>query len=363
MLRWQTPDHERNGLMNILIKNGRIWDGEKFFRGDVLTDGKKISKIEENISCDADFIYDATKKTVSAGLIDAHIHIKGISSDDFGINADMSCIPFGVTTALDASGVLGNKSLLESFSVKAFTLVKADFKNGRADIQNAEKMLEKYKERAIGIKIYLPEADTISQIYEVCEFAEKHKLIIMVHTTDSKIPMREVLNALRKGDIFTHAYHGGKNNVEEDDFEGLKAAQSRGVIIDAGLAGNVHTDFRIFKNAVLNGAAPDIISTDITKLSAYKRGGIYGMTMCMSIARYLGMPESEIFRAVTSSPAKALKKESAGFLKVGGNADISVLNYTDNGFNLTDHSGNNVTSDNGYSCALTIADGEIIYRI
>lgn len=267
----KTPDHERNGLMNILIKNGRIWDGEKFFRGDVLTDGKKISKIEENISCDADFIYDATEKTVSAGLIDAHIHIKGISSDDFGINADMSCIPFGVTTALDASGILGNKSLLESFSVKAFTLVKADFKNGRADLRNAEKCLKKYLERAIGIKIYLPEADTISQIYEVCEFAEKHKLIIMVHTTDSKIPMREVLNALRKGDIFTHAYHGGKNNVEEDDFECLKAAQSRGVIIDAGLAGNVHTDFRIFKNAVLNGAAPDIISTDITKLKRLQK--------------------------------------------------------------------------------------------
>lgn len=153
--------------MCILIKNGRIWDGEKFFRGDILTDGKKISKIEESINCNADFTYDANGKTVSAGLVDAHIHIKGISSDDFGINADMSCIPFGVTTVLDASGISGDKNFLEAFSVKAFTLVRADFKNGRVDFENAEKMLEKYEERAIGIKIYLPEVDDMRQIAEV----------------------------------------------------------------------------------------------------------------------------------------------------------------------------------------------------
>lgn len=349
--------------MCVLIKNGRIWDGEKFFYGDILTDGKKISKIEENICCNADFVYDATRKTVSAGLVDAHVHIKGISPDEFGINADMSCIPFGVTTALDAGGILGNKNLLDSFSVNAFTLVRADLRNGEVDFQGLEEMLEQYKERAIGIKIYSPEADNIKQIYKVCEFAEKHNLIVMVHTTDSKIPMKEILDALRKGDIFTHAYHGGTNNVEEDNFESLKTAKRRGVIIDAGLAGNVHTDFGIFKNAVLNGVTPNIISTDITKLSAYKRGGIYGMTMCMSIARNLEMTEEEVFRAVTSSPAKAMKKDNIGFLKVGDSADIAVFDYTDNEFSLIDNNKNKVADSKGYKCVLTISDGEVLYRI
>lgn len=185
----------------------------------------------------------------------------------------------------------------------------------------------------------------------------------MVHTTDSKIPMRDILTTLRKGDIFTHAYHGGKNNVAEDNFESLKAAKQRGVIVDAGLAGNVHTDFKIFENAILHGVAPDIISTDITKLSAYKRGGIYGMTMCMSIARKLGMAENEVFRAVTLSSAKALKKENIGFLRAGGNADISVFDYTKGCFNLTDRNGNNIADNKSYRCVLTIADGEIVYRV
>ncbi len=60
------------------------------------------------------------------------------------------------------------------------------------------------------------------------------------------------------------------------------------------------------ENAIACGAAPHIISTDITRFSAYKRGGCYGLPMCMSIARHLGMEEEDILRAVTSTPAKAL---------------------------------------------------------
>ena len=50
----------------ILIKNGRVWDGEKFFFADVLTDGGKISKIESDICDDAEFVFDAKNKIVSA---------------------------------------------------------------------------------------------------------------------------------------------------------------------------------------------------------------------------------------------------------------------------------------------------------
>ena len=62
------------------------------------------------------------------------------------------------------------------------------------------------------------------------------------------------------------------------------------------------------------------------------RGGKYGLTMCMSMARDMGMTENDVFRAVTSNPAKALGEEGKwGCLKVGGKADIAVLDYTDEG--------------------------------
>ncbi len=147
-------------------------------------------------------------------------------------------------------------------------------------------------------------------------------------------------------------------------FACLQKARERGVVLDAGFAGHVHTNFKIFENAVKNGYQPDTISTDITKFSAYKRGGRYGMTMCMSIAKELGMSEEDIFRSVTSAPAKALNKENEwGYLKVGRCADISVFDYSDEYFKLADNEGNLVESKKSYQCVLTVVDGEILYKI
>ena len=52
-------------MAKILIKNGRIWDGERFFFSDVLTDGELVSEIRENISEPADFVFNAEGKIVS----------------------------------------------------------------------------------------------------------------------------------------------------------------------------------------------------------------------------------------------------------------------------------------------------------
>ena len=105
-------------MARILIKNGRVWDGEQFLYSDVLTVGKTVSKIAPSIFENADFIYNADGKTVSAGLVDAHVHMRGISIEEFGIQAEISCFPFGVTAAADAGGGRGDKSLLDSFMLK-----------------------------------------------------------------------------------------------------------------------------------------------------------------------------------------------------------------------------------------------------
>ena len=87
-------------MSRILIKGGKVWDGERFYYADVLTDDGKVAEIAENIEADADFVFDARNKIVSAGLVDGHVHMRGISSTEFGIQAEMSCLPFGVTAAV-----------------------------------------------------------------------------------------------------------------------------------------------------------------------------------------------------------------------------------------------------------------------
>ena len=353
-------------MARILIKNGRVWDGARFLHADILTEGRSVSKIERHIFEHADFTYDARGKLVSAGLVDAHMHMRGISSEEFGMQAEMSCFPFGVTAAADAGAGRGDKALLDSFLLKNAVFIEVPTEGNHAKLAEAQGRLSLYGDKAVGLKVYLDttvsDVRDVTPLKEACELARERGLRVMVHSSHSPVPMAELLGALDRGDILTHAFHGGENNASLDGFCGMREAQSRGVFIDVGFAGHVHTDFGVLRAAIRAGVLPDLISTDITRYSAFTRGGRYGMTMCMSIARSLGMREEDILPAVTSRPAEALGKEAEwGCLAEGARADIAVLDYTDAGFDLTDQAGNRVFDTVGYRCVLTVLDGQIVY--
>ena len=352
---------------SLLLKGGRVFDGENFFEADVLVREKNVQKIAPDINEIADYVFDATGMTVTAGLVDAHVHMSGISSDNFGIAADLCTLPFGVTAAADCGAIKGDKELSDSFCVKNVVFAQGFLQGNSVCFDRTKKILAAYREKAAGVKLFFDSSDSALRdekaLLQTVDFAEKHGLKITVHSSNSPIPMKRLLSLLRKGDILTHAYHGGKNNVSEDGFECIREAKARGVVIDAGLAGHIHVDFKVFGDAIKCGAIPDIISTDITKNSAYKRGGRYGLTMCMSIARHLGMTEKDVFRAVTQNPATALGKGNEwGRLREGGIADIAVLSWADEGFDMTDRQGNRIQSNEGYRNMLTVSDGEIVYR-
>lgn len=354
-------------MSSVLIKNGKVWTGSDFLYADVFAKDNRIEKIESGITCEADYTYDATGKIVSPGFVDIHIHMKGISGNEFGTPAEASCFPFGVTAAADASGVNGDKTLLDSYMLKTCVFVCSRFIDGKANLDLAKSMIKKYQEKTVGIKVYYDkEVYPIAPLKEfeyICDFAHSNNLKIMVHCSNSPEAMKEFLPILKTGDILTHSFHGGLHSAIEDNFECIKEAQSRGVIIDVGMAGFVHTDFKILKNAISKNILPDTISTDLTKCSAFKRGGLYGMTMCMSILKDMGMKESDVFRAVTSNPAKALGKQAKwGYLELGRCADISVVEYTDNGYDMTDKYENRICNSNGYKCCLTVCNNEIVYR-
>lgn len=351
----------------ILIKNGRVWNGESFSLNDILVEEEFIKKIDKNIVDEQAYVYDASGKIVSVGLVDLHTHLLLDRSDEFGIQAEMSCFPFGVTAAADAGRTNGKREILNSFMLKNVVFVSVHFKENRIDYDNLNKALKRFGDKVVGLKVYYDstglEKTNITLLKEVCEFANKQNLKVMVHCSNSPSSMKEILNVLNKGDILTHVYHGGINNSSEDDFECVISAKERGIIIDSGYAGHVHTDFSILRKASEKGVFPNTISTDITKFSAYTRGGRYGMTMCMSISLDVGMKEEDIFKAITSTPAKVLGKESEwGYLKIGRKADIAVFDYTDEPYSLIDKAGNKVNNDKGYRCILTISNGQIVYR-
>lgn len=354
-------------MARILIKNGCVWDGTRFFNSDVFIENNIIGNIGENLCDDADFVYDATGKIVSAGFVDLHAHLLVDERDKYGMQAESCCFPFGVTAAADAGRCNGENSTMARFFLKNVVFVGADIHNGIVDFQALENAYARFSDRVVGIKVYFDSEQTnaksVGVIEEICNFAEKRNLRVMVHCANCPVAISELLSVLRAGDILTHAFQGSKNNVSCDNYVSLTAAQARGVVIDSGFAGHVHTNFAILRGAVENGVIPNTISTDITRFSAFTRGGKYGMTMCMSIARSVGISESDIFRAVTSSPSQVLGKSDAwGYLAKGGCADIAVVEFANEGFDLTDKAGNNIKSDTGYRCVLTIANGQVVYK-
>ncbi len=353
-------------MVKILIKNGRIWDGDRFCFADILTCGKKIVKIGPQVCGDATYVYDAAGKTVSAGLVDLHVHTRIRPTDTLGIQPEMGCFPFGVTAAAEAGRTYCEQVLLDSMMLKNVVFAAANIHNNQPDLTNLEKAVAGFGHRAAGVKVYfdttVSEMSDVTPLAQICAFAKERGLPVMVHCSHSPVPMPEILSTLNEGDILTHAFHGGVHNAAEDGFTSMQAAQKRGVVIDTGFAGNVHTDFSVFRKAIEAGVLPDTISTDITQYSAYMRGGRYGMTMCMNMAKHLGMGETDIFRAVTQTPARVLGKADAwGCLTEGGTADIAVFADTDEGFSITDHAGHHIESKSGYRCVLTVADGQIVY--
>ena len=354
-------------MAKILIQGGQIFDGSGFYTGDILTEDGHIAKIAPHITDTANFTYDASGKLVMPGLIDIHMHIRGLSSPKWATPVDSGCLPFGVTAAVDASATLGNRQTMDAFGVKVMVLVLSWIREDHGVVAHLEEDIRRYGDRVAGVKLCFDSQGsnnirTVAGLREICDFAHKRGLPVTVHTTGTPLPMQEVLAVLQKGDIATHVYHGGTHTCQDDGFACLRSARERGVILDAGMAGTGHADLGILKDAIAAGAQPDVISTDLVKTLVYTRGGRYGLPMCMSICQSLGMAQEDVLRAVTVYAAAAIGKEGQlGVLKEGGVADIAVF-ARDEGFGLTDRRGNRAEGTDGYRCTLTVADGLVAYK-
>ena len=353
---------------NYIVKNARIWDGNAYVSGDLSVSGNKIVGMGESVALDNAEIIDACGKLITPGLIDIHTHIKNISNNTFGNDASLCTIPFGVTAAVDGGACKGNSEYLDTLIIDSAVFVAVDVKDDELCLENVEERVARYKDYFAGIKIYLdtssPNVKTINVLKKACAYADEKGYRIMVHTTGTPAPMTEVVDILRVGDILTHAYHGGQNNSLDEDFAAIFNAKEKGVVVDAGMACHVHTDFNVLKKAIEKGALPDTISTDVTRLSSYARGGIYGLTMCMGICRHLGMKEEDILRCVTTNAARVMNRPDWGVLKVGGDATFAILDTNSKeAFSVTDKAGNHFEGDVGYKCVLTAIKGEIVYRM
>jgi len=106
------------------------------------------------------------------------------------------------------------------------------------------------------------------------------------------------------------------------------------VILDVG-HGQGSFDFRVGQLLLDQDEAPDIISTDLHGHCV--NGPTYNLVTTLNKFLCMGMSLEDVILRATTNPAKVIGRlEGLGALKVGGIADISILEYTDGEFELED---------------------------
>ena len=164
-------------MKKILIKNGRVWDGEKFFDADVLIEEGKVSKLQKDIDARCDVFFDARGMIVSAGLVDMHMHIRGVTEHVYGCSGDLFTMPFGVTSAGDGGAVNGDGKILNGGLLKAVAFVPIDIKNNQPDFSFLEEKCDKFKDCLAGYKVYFDnnggQVTDVSPLASIMERAQK----------------------------------------------------------------------------------------------------------------------------------------------------------------------------------------------
>ena len=106
---------ERALVRELILKNGEIIDPANNFRSkaDVLVQDGIIAEIGTGISVNEDArVIDVTNKIITPGLIDIHGHFYD-GGNGSSVHADTNCLPYGVTTGVDAgsAGYLNYKAM------------------------------------------------------------------------------------------------------------------------------------------------------------------------------------------------------------------------------------------------------------
>jgi dihydroorotase len=375
---------------DLLLTDGEVLDPAAGLKGrmDIAIAGGKIVAVGPDLPRDqARRTLSAKGRLVTPGLVDIHAHVF-VNAHDMGGRTDHFCRQSGVTTLCDAGSTgsanfAGLRHVLDTevhTRVRAFVNLSAIGITGTsrggelshfpyADPEGCARTISENPDLAIGVKLRYGPNLVWEYTTEPVKLARKTAAMcgvpLMIHITDSPIPLPDILAEMAPGDIITHCYHGRAHGImgQEKQFllKEVVEAQRNGIIFDCAHGRN-HFSFRMIEKALDQGFLPDTISTDLTTTSA-SNGPVWDLPTTMSKLLHFGMSLDDLVARATAAPAKILGyKGTVGTLKPGANADIAVLELRDGNFELKDSEGTTVTAKRRLIAQLTLRDGRVCYE-
>jgi dihydroorotase len=375
---------------DFLLKGGHVIDPRNRISAvrDVAIANGKVAAVATNIDpAEAFKVVDASGHYVTPGLVDIHVHVYAGTGERGSYAGDNSLYPDGftlrsaVTTIVDAgsSGWRNFEDFKQRIIDRSRTRVLAllnivghGMRGGKfeqdltdMDARSTSEMAIRHKGVIVGIKTAHYAGPEWAPVERAVEAGTQANVPVMVDfgANRPERPMAElVTRKLRPGDIYTHAYSGLRNELDESGRvnPGAWEGRKRGVIFDVGHGGGSFA-WRIAVPAVREGFLPDSISTDLHIGSM--NSGMKDMLNVMDKFLAMGMSLDDVILRSTWNPAREIKQEGLGHLSPGAPADVAVLRLETGNFGFVDMYGARLRGTQKLTCELTLRDGKVVYDL
>lgn len=380
--------------IDMIIRNGQVFDSvnAKFEKKDIGIHQGVFVALDEDTQSNNEV--DAEGNYVVPGIIDEHAHLN-LYGTIIGANADTVCIPNGITTACDGgtcgasnfeqfymSNIIRYESTVYSYlNVSTFgnkSLCKHEEDHDPADFREdlIDSLFEKYPQVLRGLKVRMCKETLgdhgISPLHAGIKMSEHLKAKgyhcpVAIHYDDlpENVTVKELFGTMRKDDVIAHVFQTKAETIFDENGkikDCVWDAKKRGVYMD-DCHGRVHWSYPNLQNAFSQSFYPDIISSDLVRVSEYTRPG-FSLLYAMSVNSAAGMPTEKILQSVTYTPAKSLGiEEKAGVIREGAPADVAILDIRDvKDKTFTDNYGNSISGNKLFVPLMTVKGGRTAYR-
>jgi len=375
---------------DLLLKGGHLIDPRNKISAvrDVAVANGRVAAVAANIDpAEALKVVDASGYYVTPGLVDIHVHVyagtgeRGSYAGDNSLYPDGFTLRAGVTTIVDA-GSSGWRSfddfkqriidrsrtrVLALLNIVGYGMRGDKFEQNLTDMEAGPTadMAVRHKGLIVGIKTAHYAGPEWAPVERAVEAGTRANIPVMVDFGSNRPerPMAElVTRKLRPGDIYTHAYSGLRNELDDSGRvnPGMWEGRKRGVIFDVGHGGGSFA-WRIAVPAMREGFLPDSISTDLHIGSM--NSGMKDMLNVMDKFLAMGMSLDDVILRSTWNPAREIGHEDLGHLSVGAPADIAVIRLENGSFGFVDMYGARLRGTQKLTCELTFRDGKVVYDL